>query len=138
MESTKNIKCFEEYHVMKYRRTVPRDFFNEAKLLKCMGVLSLRILDGKLPPGIDIKMAEPGTGFKIDLLSDGSLTVSNYPVTINGQVVTMKTIYNTKANFPLVCELDYEETTVFDDNGDWDEEFVARFRFNELDNLDTL
>lgn len=30
-----------------YRRVLPRDLFNEAKLLKCLGQLSLMIHDGK-------------------------------------------------------------------------------------------
>lgn len=111
-----------------YTRVVPRDFFNESKLLKCMGFLALRILNSELPEGITIEIEESGDAFDIGMTQDGSLTVLNYPVTINGEDVTMKTTINAKDNFPFFCEIDYTEYLVFDDQGNFDKEFIERFK----------
>lgn len=110
---------------MTYTRVIPRDFFNEGKLLKCMGVLSLKILDRQLPEDVQIEIDEPGEPFKIQLTDDGLLTVVNYPVTVNGKTVFMGTVYNSKANFPLFARSEsLEDFQVFDDNGDFSSEFI--------------
>lgn len=105
-----------------YTRVIPRDFFNEAKLLKCMGLLSLMILDNKTP--CDIRIQEDGEPFQIELTEDGSLFVANYPVFVKDTLCLFKTTYNSKANYPLICEYDYCEYRVFDESGNWDEEFL--------------
>src|SRR5690606_31183807 len=102
---------------------IPRDFFNEAKLLKSMGLLALKVLDHMTPEGVTIEIEDSGDPFEVDLLEDGSLTVSNYRVTVNDVEVTMKTTYNSKANYPLMCEYDLCEYMVFDDAGEFTEEF---------------
>ena len=110
---------------MTYTRVIPRDFFNESKLLECMGVLSLKILDRRLPEGVQIEIAETGEPFNIQLTDDGVLTVANYPVTVNGKTVFFGTTYNSKANFPLFARSEsYEDFQVFDDNGDFSSEFI--------------
>jgi len=121
----KHLKLFE--NKINHRRVVPRDFFNEAKLLKCMGFLALRILDNQLPEGINIEISEPGEPFEIGMLQDGSLFVVNYPVTVNGEEVFMKTTYNSKDNFPMYCEIDYNDYLVFDEKGNFSQEFIERF-----------
>lgn len=122
-----NIKTFESYNDNDYKRVIPRDFFNEAKLLKCMGFLALKILDMQTPDGIDIHIEESGEPFRIGLIQDGSLTVENYTITVNGEMVIMKSTYNSKSNFPLFCEIGYDEVPVFDENGNFDEEFIEFF-----------
>ncbi len=113
---------------MDYDRVVPRDFFNEAKLLKCMGVLAVKILDNQLPEGISIEIDEGGDPFQIEMLQeDGSLSVVNYPVTINGEEVIMKTKYNSKDNFPLYCMIDDEDYLVFNESGEFDQDFIKKF-----------
>lgn len=52
---------------MNYIRVIPRDFFNESKLLKCMGQLSLKILDCQLPKGIEMYIEGDGQPFQIGL-----------------------------------------------------------------------
>jgi len=108
-----------------YLRVIPRDFFNEAKLLKCMGQLSLMILDCKTPEGMKIEIAETGEPFEIQLSDNGYLFISNYLVTINDAIVSMRTPYNSKAPYPLLCYYDWEEITVFDDSGNFTKEFAA-------------
>lgn len=118
---------------MSYTRVIPRDFFNEAKLLKCMGQLALKILDGMLPDGLKIEINESGEPFNILLTDDGRLFISNYETTINDVYVSMSTTYNSKDAFPLVCFHDDDETTVFDDNGEFTEEFITRFKYITAD-----
>lgn len=107
---------------MQYKRVIPRDFFNESKLLKCMGLLAVRILDHNTPCKIEID--ESGDPFQIELLQDGSLFVRNYRVYVKGVPVTMKSTYNSKENYPFFCEHNLTEYRVFTDAGEWDEEFL--------------
>jgi hypothetical protein len=109
---------------MSYQRVIPRDFFNEAKLLKCMGQLSLKILDGMLPDGVKIRIDECGLPFDVHQTDDGRLFLNDYDVTINDTYVSMSTTYNSKDSYPLVCYHDDVETTVFDENGNFTEEFI--------------
>jgi hypothetical protein len=109
---------------MPYKRVIPRDFFNEAKLLKCMGLLSLKILDGGLPTGVNIEIEENGEFFDISQTVDGRLFISNYTTTINDVYVNLSTTYNSKENYPLLCYHDDTETTVFNEDGSFTEEFI--------------
>jgi len=105
-----------------YNRVIPRDFFNEAKLLKCMGQLALMILDNKTP--VKMSIEETGEPFEVALLDEGSLTVTNYRVIIQDNEFLLKTTYNSKSNYPLICDNDGEEYTVFDESGNFDQEFI--------------
>lgn len=109
---------------MSYIRVIPRDFFNEAKLLKCMGLLSLKILDNKIP--IPMRIDEPGQPFNvIQAESDGSLLVENYSLTINGRYYTLSTPYNSKDNYPLeITTHESEDIRVFDEDGIFTDDFV--------------
>lgn len=109
---------------MPYKRVIPRDFFNEAKLLKCLGQLSLKILDDLLPEGIKIEIDECGEKFDIELTNDGRLYLCNYQVTVNNVYVSMSTTYNSKDNYPLICFHDDTEIPVFDDNANFTDEFI--------------
>jgi hypothetical protein len=110
-----------------YTRVIPRDFFNEAKLLKCMGMLSLKILDRQLPDGIEIEVKEDGDPFNIQLTDDGLLFIANYPVKVNRKNVFFGSTYNSKRNFPLLCVISYVEYTVFNEDGTFTEEFINQF-----------
>lgn len=118
------VKSFSQLNENRsYSRVIPRDFFNESKLLKCMGQLSLKIHDGEVPEGIAISIDSSGEPFDIRQDHD-SIYVSNYEVTVNNVPVTMKTTYNSKAPFPLMCEHEYNECEVFDDTGNFTSDFV--------------
>lgn len=107
-----------------YTRVIPRDFFNEAKLLKCMGLLSLKILDANVPEEIKITMEDSGDPFEVHLSDEGSLFLTNYRTRINGVPVVFKTTYNSKSNYPFFCEYDYCDYAVFTEDGDFDDEFL--------------
>lgn len=110
---------------MSYKRVIPRDFFNEAKLLKCMGQLSLKIHDEMLPDGLKIEIEETGEPFQIERDdSSGDISVHNYTVTINDRVAILRTNLNSRHRYPLYCSFhDTDPVIVFDDNGDFTTEF---------------
>lgn len=110
-----------------YNRVIPRDFFNEAKLLKCMGMLALKVLDNMTPQGVKISIDETGESFDIALSDDGYLFLANYTTTVNSHMVIFKTRYNDKGATPFYCEHAYNEVEVFDDKGEFSEEFIAYF-----------
>lgn len=106
----------------KYGRVIPRDLFNESKLLKCMGQLCLMIHENRIP--VEMTADHDGSPFQISLLFDGSLTVTNVHVSIKGTRCTFKTTYNSKSNYPMFVALGYDEYPVFNDKGEFDEEFI--------------
>lgn len=89
-----------------------------------MGLLALKILDGMCPDGINVYIEESGDPFDIQLTDDGTLHVSNYPVTINDMPVFFGTPYNSKANYPLLATINEEEIRVFTETGEFSSEFV--------------
>jgi len=118
-----------------HNRVIPRDFFNESKLLKCMGQLALKILDGRVPEGITIEIEESGEAFNIALSNEyDCLYVTNYPITVNGENVFFGTTYNSKALYPMVCYDDDVEFNVFDDQGNFTNKFIEQF-VNQTENV---
>lgn len=107
-----------------YRRVIPRDLFNEAKLLKCLGQLSLLIHDGKAPPALTVQ--HDGDEFRISQdASDGSiLVVSDLNFYAGKYRLTLSTPLNSQQPYPLTCLYRGTETPVFEDDGSLTEEFV--------------
>lgn len=108
---------------MSYVRVNPRDFFNESKLLKCMGQLSLKAHDNQLPKGVRVMIEDNGEPYDIRLTTDGRLFIHNYPAFINDVYVSLSTTYNSENPYPLICFHDDVETTVFDNWGNFTDEF---------------
>lgn len=105
---------------MTYIRVLPRDLFNEAKLLKCIGKLTLLIEDGKLPW---LKYHYDGEGFVIlQNFSDGSIFIGNiefYSEHDGSDVgVHFYTPLNDRADWPLMMRIHNEEFYVFQKNGE--------------------
>ena len=108
---------------MSYPRVIPRDLFNEAKLLKCMGRLALLVHD-EMTPG-DIKIEYDTDGFEVGQNpDDGSLTITNMHVLINDRIVPMATMYNSKDNYPLWAIGEDADYPVFTEDGDWHLDFI--------------
>lgn len=107
----------------KYHRVAPRDLFNEAKLLKCMGRLCLLILDGLTP--VLMTYSHDGKPYKIALMEEGSLTITNIEIRIQDIPFVFKTTYNSKSSYPLFLEHDYCEYEVFDEQGNFHIDFIA-------------
>lgn len=107
----------------QYQRVIPRDLFNESKLLKCVGRLCLLIHDGLTPVKMSIA-DEDIEQFEIGLLDDYFLTVANLDIFIDGIPFLFKTTYNSTANYPLYLEHEYCDYLVFDESGNFADEFI--------------
>ncbi len=110
-----------------YHRVLPRDLFNEAKLLKCLGQLALKIHDGvPWPLTIEHETQYGGQGFRIGQdQSSGDLFCQNVTVRIAGQLLFLRSSYNSKHPYPLhLSHTEQGEIVVFDDNGEFASEFV--------------
>lgn len=110
-------------HLIDYLRVLPRDLFNEAKLFKCLGRVVLLIEDNMAPT--NLSYAFDGCPFQVFLLKEGSLTVTNLLFYLSEEGITLKTIYNSKANYPLLCQYRNEEVEVFDESGNFTKEFLS-------------
>lgn len=113
---------------MSYLRVIPRDLFNEAKLLKCLGQLALLIHDRvKVPAGLKLSHDDSEIdGFDIQQSQyDGSLYVSNMELTCFGRVITLRSQYNSKDAFPMLFSLDENEGRLLNDDGTLSGDFVA-------------
>jgi hypothetical protein len=110
---------------MSYHRIIPRDLFNEAKLLKCLGQLSLYILD-YAPRGLALDHENPEDGFRIEQNEDsGALYCSNLECLCAGRLIGLQSAYNSKDAYPLNFILDDEDGRVFDEDGKLSKEFKA-------------
>lgn len=107
---------------LEYNRVIPRDLFNEAKLLKCLGVLTLKIHDNQAPEGLKVDQID--NDFKIGLTDEGSLKTNSLQFTYKDEILSFETTYNSKNNFPLFCCFAYCEFLVFDETGNFDNEFL--------------
>lgn len=103
---------------MPYTRVLPRDLFNEANLLKCVGALWIAV-EGKA--GIAFEQEEVST-FAIDQdPADGSLTILNVTLMIRGTRYNFSRPLNSRDAFPLyvrpALDDDADETQVFTSDG---------------------
>ena len=113
---------------MSFTRVIPRDLFNEAKLLKCMGQLSLLLHEGcgiRWP--LRLRHAHSRHGFVIRQDEDnGGLFVANLTMLLGKRRISLQSIYNSKDNFPLLCmEEDFGYERVLDESGQLTGAFAA-------------
>lgn len=109
---------------MSYSRVIPRDLFNEANLLKCLGKLYLNL---ETYGNIDnVRLSNDGDDFIIDQNeNDGSIYCVNVHLMKNGESVSLFRPLNSRIEWPLMFN-NYEDETnlVFDDFGHFTQEFV--------------
>lgn len=116
------------------KRVIPRDLFNEAKLLKCMGQVALLIHDGC---GWNLELEHDDSefeGFQIEQNRvDGSLIVVNLALRLAGQEIGLSSRYNDKAPYPLMFSFleqaprrrpELYSGDVFTDKGNFTVEFI--------------
>ena len=112
---------------MAYNRVIPRDLFNEAKLLKCLGVLSLNIHDDidNLSSRINMVLEDESKGFMISQNElDGSIQCSNlYLFDNNGTPIYLSSGLNSRLAYPLEYQYKAVQDFVFDDDGTFSEAF---------------
>lgn len=113
-----------------YPRVIPRDLFNEAKLLKCLGQLALLVHDGvdkgrrAVPPSLRIELEDERDGFVIDQYQDsGDLHCVNLAVSAGEHRFNVFTSYNSKSPYPLMFGDDEDMGDVFNDDGTLTDEF---------------
>lgn len=124
-----NYNIFKESLNNNYKRVIPRDFFNESMLLKCLGKLCVAYLHTDEINGLKIEFEEPGEPFNIVLDQNANkLIVTNYKISVNGTVCMFGTEYNSRTNLPLFCMIENMEIPVFKENGEFDEEFIEYFQ----------
>lgn len=113
---------------MPYQRVIPRDLFNESKLLKCLGRLALILHEGfgvRWP--LALEHENPEDGFVIDQCpDDGSLFCDNLVLTLGERRIRLASPLNSKEPYPLFF-IDPEDgvVSVFNDDGTFSDEFTG-------------
>jgi hypothetical protein len=104
-----------------YRRVVPRDFFNESKLLKCLGAFMI-----EAERYDHIKCESSCEPFEIELNDSAELSVTNYYFYCASIELRLFTPYNSKEPYPLYADVCDEvgPFSVFSDDGKFTTEFV--------------
>lgn len=109
---------------MSYVRVLPRDLFNEADLLKCLGHLWI-LVDGATNVGFDVEDV-PTFDIQQDP-SDGSLYVANLPFSMGGRRSHLSRPLNSRDAWPLYISFpdhpDVDVTRVFTETGSLSIEF---------------
>ncbi len=121
---------------MTYERVLPRDAFNEANFLKCLGQLTLIHLNYGLPKGFEIHF--DGNAFDLDQTCDGELMCWNFDLYLSSFRVELTRPLNSRDPWPLYASVhgvnDYlHQVPVFNEEGQFSEEFLTkakRFRKN--------
>ena len=101
-----------------YQRIIPRDLFNESKLLQQIGKLCLAIHDNDIQ---GIEFEHDGSPFTVNLTENGFLYVENigFRLTKIEESVSFFASYNSRIANPLLYEIDGIEGDVFDDEGNF-------------------
>jgi len=110
---------------MPFHRVLPRDLFNESKLLKCLGRLCLLSHDELIPVWFEHD-TEQHTGFHVvQDASSGDLYCTNLTFGIRGEVLEVVTRYNDRSNYPLLFWANDDDgfLSVFDDDGNTTADF---------------
>lgn len=111
---------------MRYQRILPRDLFNDANLLKCMGQVACLIHDRKLD--LRMKHRHPDKDFRIKQNeSDGSTYVENLTFELRtGWTVRFWRPMNSRDVWPLYAHVadSEEDMRVFDEHGGLLPEFI--------------
>ena len=106
---------------MTYKRVIPRDLFNESKLMVCVGKVYIALERGFKPP-ITMEHEHSEHGFEVcQDQTDGSLFIKNisFSVFSTGEPITHYLPYNSRLKCPLMFSMpDGQDIKVFeDDNG---------------------
>lgn len=116
-----------DWKYQEYWREIPRDLFNEAKLLNGLGRLCLLIHDG-MGLGIIVEFHyNTNAAFIPKLCDDGYLHIPVLRFTKNGNKLIMRSVYNRKHGYALMCQMEdnNEEYEVFENDGSFTEEFTT-------------
>lgn len=116
---------------MTYCRVIPRDLFNEADLLKCLGRLYIELENTRDHTAELCDEMGQREGFKIEQNEDsGAIYCTNAVLRIGGQRCRLERPLNSREPWPLWLEgigddPDFEAERVFTDEGKLSPEFLA-------------
>lgn len=99
-----------------YERVIPRDLFNEANLLKCLGTLYIRLEMLNIP---NVELYHDGKAFDVIQSEDsGSLHLRNVQLIVNDHEAFLWRPLNSRGAWPLYLTTEEEEEIeVFDEEG---------------------
>lgn len=113
---------------MNYRRVIPRDLFNEGKLLNCYGRIAIEAEKSRGVVEMDYTGEDAENGFEIvQDKSDDSIYVDNLRVRVRGFSVHVFNGLNSREKWPmyaLPCG-DGNAVRVFNEDGTFTPEFLA-------------
>lgn len=106
----------------RFMRVVPRDLFNEAKILSMVSKFAKDVNQGKMPGGFIGKLNKKWT---VALSENGELYISGFDLTYKGQKADLTMNYNAGKmyRFPLqitVENMDLWSVSIYDENGELD------------------
>lgn len=116
---------------MTYKRVSPRDMFNEAKLLKCLGRLYLLYHEEMFYKEVTLTHnTEESERFLIELdENNNSLYCSNLYMRIDNKLCELSTAYNSRLHYPLEMKTpEGEYIYVFDEEGELTEKAALLLR----------
>ena len=112
-----------------YVRVAPRDLFNEAKLLKCLGRLALFVIDAKVPEGLTFYDSGEPYLTEQDSNSGDIYCKLGIRFSFRGHELILLSGLNSREIYPLFWRTDdYEEIHVFNELGDLREEFKQKLQ----------
>lgn len=111
---------------MSYVRVIPRDLFNEANLLKCLGQLVLLLERRDHTAFLDEPIGSSPFRIEQDSAS-GAISVTNLPFTIQRKPWRLTRPLNSRQPWPLYAESEDGEqcVAVFEEDGLFTQEFLA-------------
>ena len=106
----------------RFERVIPRDLFNEAKILAMVSKFAADVAAGKMPKGFSGKLSPR---WSVALSEDGELYISGLSVSFDGHPVKITMPYNAgkESRFPLnitIEDLDIWGAVVYDESGEVD------------------
>lgn len=110
---------------MTYTRIIPRDLFNDANLLKCLGKLWIE-LENRFPGVFVTEYVEGGFDIR-QYESTGETYCDNVFLMVRGDVIKPTRPMNSRDPWPLyVTDPEtFDEISVFEDDGKLTDEFKA-------------
>lgn len=106
-----------------YTRVIPRDLFNEANLLKCLGRFWIKT-EHYQPNMVTIE--HDGEPFDVGQNDDdGTISVRNVAISINGTRCHVCRPLNSRAEWPLYFDTEEDRIAIFTDAGELTAEVLA-------------
>jgi hypothetical protein len=103
-------------------RVIPRDLFNDANLLKCLGMLWIKLDNWR---DHDARLEEDGAAFDIQQNeADGSTECVNVIFTRRGERFRLCRPMNSRELWPLWLETEDDQIPVFGRKGELTPEFI--------------